>query len=53
MEEHISWTTRLVNQLLGPLVAKILNLLHLDPESRLLLIPQHVATGIVSSVLLT
>ncbi len=53
MEEHISWTTRVVNQLLGPLVAKILNLLHLDPESRLLPIPQHVATGIVVLVMLT
>lgn len=53
MEEHISWTTRLINQILGPTVAKILNQLHIDPKDQLLPIPQHVATGIVVLILLT
>lgn len=53
MEEHISWTTRLVNYLLGPIVGKFLNQFHIDPENQLLPIPQHVATGIVVLVLLT
>jgi F-type H+-transporting ATPase subunit a len=53
MEEHISWITRLVNYLLGPIVGKILSQLHIHPENQLLPIPQHVATGIFVLVLLT
>jgi len=53
MEEHISWTTRVVNYLFGPIVGKVLNQFHIDPENQLLPIPQHVATGIVVLVILT
>src|SRR5215813_1255699 len=53
MEEHLSWTTRLVNHTLGPIVAKTLNQLHIGPKDQLLPIPQHVATGMVVLVVLT
>ena len=53
MEEHISWTTRVVNYLFGPIVGKVLNQFHIDPQSQVLPIPQHVATGIVVLVILT
>ncbi|HJZ63974.1 MAG TPA: F0F1 ATP synthase subunit A [Candidatus Acidoferrum sp.] len=53
MEEHISWTTRLVNRILGPLVARFLHQIHIDPDNQHLPIPQHVATGIVVLVVLT
>ncbi len=53
MEEHVSWTARLVNQLLGPIAVKIVSLFHIRPENPSFPIPQHVATGIVVLVLLT
>ena len=53
MEEHISWTTRLVNRILGPLVARFLHQIHIDPDNQHLPIPQHVATGMVVLVVLT
>lgn len=47
MEEHVSWITRAVNGLLGPLAHSLLSALHIKPENPSLPIPQHIVMGIL------